>query len=241
MVRVFSVYNFTEQHTTTADDVIDADLLNSETIILAKANQIEIKKLNNSDGGPNIKFHSVDEVQKIMYSKHGNFIGTLERNDMGNCFVRVYANWSDNESFNSTQISARIANLVTPNHNRSGTMEMIELPFAEQPNLFSICQATGNILVSSQQYLYLYRFRQNEKKKYIDFEECPFRIELEFQPKIVAMCENLIAVSSVSSFLLIKVCDVRFGNDASNSESSISSDPSGKSDHFGSGELILVS
>jgi Hermansky-Pudlak syndrome 3 len=238
MVRVFSVFNFFEQHTSTADDVVDADLLNSETIILAKANQIEIKQLANSDAGPNITFHSVDEVQKIVYSKHGNFIGTLERNDMGNNFVRVYTNWGDCDTTNPTQISARIANLVTPNLNRSGTMEMIELPFAEQPNNFSICQATGNILVTAQQYLYLYRFRQYEKKKYIDFEECPFRIEVEFQPKMAAVCENLIAICSANSFLLLKVSDIRFGNDASNSDSSISSDPSGKSDQF-SGELTF--
>jgi hypothetical protein len=144
MVRVISVYHFMEQLIDTVqEDIVDADIISSKSIILAKSNQIEIKNLNNQEDltkESSCIFSTVDDVQKIIYSKNGNYIATLESNDCEKSFCRIYVNW--NESKTKNQISARIAGKVTPNNARCGMMEMIELPFMEQPMLMSVCQVS---------------------------------------------------------------------------------------------------
>lgn len=99
MVRVFSAYHYRGQDVhTVSEDILASCLMDNDHIILAKSNHIiEIRSISNSENDeqqhqndddeehnknilPNgssapmcLSFATVNQVQKIVYSKHGKF------------------------------------------------------------------------------------------------------------------------------------------------------------------------
>lgn len=138
MVRVYSIYHFASQsiQQLEMDELSASCMITSDEIVIAKSSDhtIEIRPLckvpfdSASDDAAVKSFSSVDDVERLIYSKVGNFIVTLETR-MSNYerteirYVRIYVNW-DKQSSPTQSLRARIAGKITP---MKKTLEMIEV------------------------------------------------------------------------------------------------------------------
>lgn len=136
MVRVMSIYHFASQSIQQLEPIEELSaaciIPNSDEIVLARNSDhtIEIRTLcNEMTRDTSCKsFSSVDDVEKMIYSKVGNFLLTLEAR-ISNYekaeirYVRIYVNW-DKQSSSAQSLRARIAGKITP---MKKTLEMIEV------------------------------------------------------------------------------------------------------------------
>ena len=235
MVRVMSIYHFASQsiQQLTIEELSCCCLIPPDEIALARNSDhtIEIRSLVKDFNDPNncetcVKsFSSVDDVDKMFYSKHG-FILTLESR-ISNYekaeirYVRVYVNW-DKQSNASQSLRARVAGKITP---MKRTLEMIELPLNYNPSSIAVCPSTGNILVNHKNVLQIFIFKyctnETTKFQYIDFFEAGFQVELDFSPSNVLINEDVISCSSKQFFHVFKIVESSDGNNSTTSESNI--------------------
>ncbi|XP_025834263.1 Hermansky-Pudlak syndrome 3 protein isoform X2 [Agrilus planipennis] len=242
MVHVISVHNFASQHIQTVEQPTASSVAPPHRLLLALSSHcVEVRDLK-SDGDLLFTFPTVDHVRQIQHCINGNFIVTLEsktsRQYKESNSVRVYVNWdsvaalqqskmtSSGVSLGSSEcgmvqpMRARIAGRVTPTTNQSelGSLEMIEIPLRQNPTLVDCCQVSGNILILSANTLtvQLFHIKTHDisKLKFIDFEECPIQIELNFIPNEIAICENYIAYISRQSVHMFKIVS----NDSTDNE-----------------------
>lgn len=141
MVRVLSVYHFASQSIQQLEPIEELSAVclipPTDEVVLARNSDhtLEIRPLCNallgsSEASPEASksFSSVDDVEKLIYSKVGNFLLTLESR-ISNYekaeikYVRIYVNW-DKQSSPAQSLRARIAGKITP---MKKTLEMIEV------------------------------------------------------------------------------------------------------------------
>lgn len=140
MVRVLSVYHFASQSIQQLEPIEELSAVclisPADEVVLARNSDhtLEIRPLCNALlGSPEASsaskfFSSVDDVEKLIYSKVGNFLLTLESR-ISNYekaeikYVRIYVNW-DKQSSPAQSLRARIAGKITP---MKKTLEMIEV------------------------------------------------------------------------------------------------------------------
>lgn len=140
MVRVLSVYHFASQSIQQLEPIEELSAVclipPADEVVLARTSDhtLEIRPLCNALlGSPDASsasksFSSVDDVEKLIYSKVGNFLLTLESR-ISNYekaeikYVRIYVNW-DKQSSPAQSLRARIAGKITP---MKKTLEMIEV------------------------------------------------------------------------------------------------------------------
>lgn len=236
MVRVMSIYHFASQsiQQLVIEELSATCFIPPDEIVLARNSDhtIEIRPLTNASFDTSqdeiaVKsFSSVDDVDKMVYSKVGNFIVTLESRISNYekaeiTYVRVYVNW-DKSSSPTQSLRARIAGKITP---MKKTLEMIELPLNFNPTSIASCPSTGNILVNHkniiQVFIFKYCTNETTKLQYIDFFEAPFQIELDFIPSAVLINEDIISCSNKQFFHVFKVIETVDGNNSTASESNI--------------------
>lgn len=237
-----SIFHFASQtiQQLAIEELSAACLINQEYIALAKNfdHTIEIRKLcselsdttaNGCDSSNIRSFSSVDDVQKLYYSKFGNFIisieGRISNYEKAEIrYVRIYVNW-DNLATNistsqATSLRARIAGKITP---MKKSLEMIELPLSYNPTVVSFCESTGNILVGHRNILQFYYFKyctnETTKLQYVDFFESPFQIELSFEPTTVLLAENIICCSNKQYLHVFKITSRTESSNSTISES----------------------
>lgn len=236
MVRVMSIYHFASQsiQQLVIEELSATCFIPPDEIVLARNSDhtIEIRPLTNASFDTSqdeiaVKsFSSVDDVDKMIYSKVGNFIMTLESR-MSNyekaeiTYVRVYVNW-DKSSSPTQSLRARIAGKITP---MKKTLEMIELPLNSNPTSIAACPSTGNLLVNHknviQVFIFKYCTNETTKLQYIDFFEAPFQIEIDFIPSAILINEDIISCSNKQFFHVFKVFESVDGNNSTASESNI--------------------
>lgn len=156
MVRVLSVYHFTDQSVHKIEDAIDSCLIGSNKLAVATPNlDVEIWELRSTTessssfgSGNSYIFPTVDEVEQIIYCPNGNYLATVEskldNKNRVRKYVRVYTNWDSIEQNPDHMINfrARIAGKVTPSDKylSSNDLEMIELPLKLVPTRIACCQ-----------------------------------------------------------------------------------------------------
>lgn len=238
MVRVMSVYHFSSQsiQQLAIEELSASCLIPPDKIALARNSDhtIEIRLLNNglndSRENPELfikSFSSVDDVEKMIYSKVGSFIvahesriSNYEKAEI--CYVRIYVNW-DKKSSPTQSLRARIAGKITP---VKKTLEMIELPLNYNPNSIACCPSTGNILVNHKNVIQIFIFKyctnETTKFQYIDFFEAGFQVELDFIPSAILLNEDVISCSNKQFFHVFKIIEsTSDGNNSTTSESNI--------------------
>ncbi|XP_059620477.1 uncharacterized protein LOC132264337 [Phlebotomus argentipes] len=240
MVRVLSVYQFTEEGGLTISDDINAScLVPPDRIAIATSGlDVEIRSLA-GDAKDSFTFPAVDEIEEIHYCRNGNYLVTIEsKEDNRNIkwrIVRIYCNWDGASKSKSMAIlRARIAGKVTPSDKyiNSEDVEMIELPLKTQPRCVACCQVTGNIAIVAGNKVLFYQFRSCKtdtgRYNYIDFVEVPFFVELSFSPQKITLTEGVIACMSDFTFNLFKITEVYEPSISVDiSDESFSSDASG--------------
>lgn len=235
MVRVMSIYHFASQsiQQLAIDELSCCCLIPPDEIALARNSDhtIEIRSLvrdlnDSSNNDACVKsFSSVDDVDKMIYSKHG-FILTLESRitnyeKVEISYVRIYVNW-DKQSSPAQSLRARVAGKITP---MKKTLEMIELPLNYNPSAIAVCPSTGNIIVNHKNVLQIFVFKyctnETTKFQYIDFFEVGFQVELDFIPANILINEDVISCSNKVYFHVFKIIESSDGNNSTTSESNI--------------------
>ncbi|XP_067646998.1 uncharacterized protein [Eurosta solidaginis] len=186
---------------------------------------------------------TVGEVVHLIYCEAGKYLVTLEKETLGtpvqtgttgiSCtssssntaicpeddtkmFVRIYANfWKFPESkLIDLPITIRIASMTTPKAPLIESIDVIELPLRNPPDLIQCCQTSGNIIVSSKERIYLYEYTQcihettQPRFSYIDFLPFKFFVNLNFVPLRLCLAENVIAAMNNRYCVAFKVVDV---------------------------------
>lgn len=235
MVRVMSIYHFASQsiQQLAIEELSCCCLIPPDEIALARNSDhtIEIRSLvkDSNDFTNNeacVKsFSSVDDVEKIIYSKHGYIltlesrISSYEKAEIR--YVRIYVNW-DKQSSPTQSLRARIAGKITP---MKKTLEMIELPLNYNPSSIAVCPSTGNILVNHKNVLQIFIFKyctnETTKFQYIDFFEAGFQVELDFCPTSILINEDVISCCNKQFFHVFKIVVSSDGNNSTTSESNI--------------------
>lgn len=223
MVRVIDAHRFQRQSTyTISENVIASRLLSDGNILLATSpSTIELRSINfnerndESKFDPICSFQTVYEIIEMIYCKNGNFIATIERNQIQKNFEyssRVYSNWDCKQNSKTKNIMARIAGKVSPSNIRNDFvyMDIIELPINGQVEAIGCCQLTGNIIIANNQKLiFIYKFQyhqmENKKNSYIDFNELPYWLELSYQSRKIEIAENFILSVSDKCLNVFKI------------------------------------
>ncbi|GAB0094712.1 hypothetical protein DMENIID0001_100370 [Sergentomyia squamirostris] len=244
MVRVLSVYPFTEAgELTIADDINACCLVPPDRLAIATSGglDVEIRSLIDDGSKDFFTFPTVDEIEEIHYCRNGNYLLTVEsKSDNLNIkwrIVRIYCNWDGDvvrKSQSMAILRARIAGKVTPSDKyiNSEDVEMIELPLKTQPRCVACCQVTGNIAIVAGNKVLFYQFKSCKtdtgRYNYVDFVEVPFFVELSFSPQRITLTEGVIACMSDFTFNLFKITEVYEPSISVDiSDESFSSDASG--------------
>ena len=91
---------------------------------------------------------------------------------------------------------------------------MVEVGVREGPTSLAICPATGNLLVSTENNILIYKYSvvTSAKSKYVDFQEC-FQLSLPFAPTEASIVEDTLAVLCPTHLLAFKVSLVEEGEE----------------------------
>jgi hypothetical protein len=94
--------------------------------------------------------HDIVQVTELLYSRVGNYVGTLEgKRGKKGASVRVYVNWDD-PKVEGAPLRPRIASRVTPSmQSQEVTLDMIEFPQRDSPLQIAVCPGTGNLIVAA--------------------------------------------------------------------------------------------
>ncbi|XP_063220161.1 BLOC-2 complex member HPS3 [Bacillus rossius redtenbacheri] len=205
MVRVISVHHFASQDIQTCEEPVAVTSAPPNRILVALSQHlVEVRDL--AAGGDVIfTFPTVDRVHQMLHCRTGNYVATLEkkqsRQGRESMYARIYANWdviSDCNKPGMQPMRARIAGRVTPSSMQSSVagLEMIELPVKMSPSVITCCQATGSILLSSENILMMFNFcvrtHDISHLKFIDFEESCTNFTINFVPMKLALCNNIV-------------------------------------------------
>lgn len=100
-----------------------------------------------------------------------------------------------------------------------------QLPLSYNPSSIACCQSTGNVLVNHNNIIqiFIFKYCTNEQTKlqYIDFFEAPFQIELDFQPTLLLVNEDIISCCNKQFFHVLKVFESVDCNNSTTSESNV--------------------
>uniref|UniRef100_A0A1B6LA84 BLOC-2 complex member HPS3 N-terminal domain-containing protein n=1 Tax=Graphocephala atropunctata TaxID=36148 RepID=A0A1B6LA84_9HEMI len=221
MVRVIQVHHFAGQSIQTCEDPVAVTTAPPDRLLVALAHHVvEVRDLNSKTDRKNssevlFSFPTVDQVCYMLHCVTGNYVVTLEtklsRQGRETVYTRVYANW-DHCGGDQQPMRARIAGRVTPSSSQTGgdTLEMIELPVKfSTTSTIACCQATGNLLVSSQTSLCLFqlvsRTHDISRLRFLDFELWPVTLELSFAPAYLAVVEDVVAAMDSESLHVFRI------------------------------------
>ncbi|XP_054266430.1 uncharacterized protein LOC128988800 [Macrosteles quadrilineatus] len=223
MVRVIQVHHFAGQSIQTCEDPVAVTTAPPDRLLVALSHHvIEVRDLNCKADRTNsseilFSFPTVDQVCYMLHCVTGNYVATLEtklsRQGRETVYTRVYANWDrGGEEGGDQPMRARIAGRVTPSSSQTGgdALEMIELPVKfNNTSTIACCQATGNLLVSSQTSLCLFqlvsRTHDISRLRFLDFELWPVTLELSFSPAYLAIVEDVVAAMDSESLHVFRI------------------------------------
>ena len=203
MVRVISAHHFKSQDVSTCAEPCCSATAGDLLLLASSLHQVEVRDLAAGAGGrqaPHHTFPTVDLVTRMVASRVGRYLATLETRTAGDqelTFVRIYLNWWSPEAA-SQPMRARIAGRVTPASSQEDAvhLEMIELGLRDLVTDIDVCPSTGNLIVASGCSLLIFKYtlvnNAQNKSKFVDFQEC-FNVRLSYCPASVRMVEDTIA------------------------------------------------
>ncbi|XP_013784505.1 Hermansky-Pudlak syndrome 3 protein-like [Limulus polyphemus] len=211
MVRVISCHHFDSQDVFMSEHEPLALCAAQEKLLVATVqHSVEVRDLNLRGRLLHV-FPTVDQVKQLIYCDAGNYVATLEKKSnrwsKTLTYVRIYLNWWTD--MKGQPLRVRIAGCVTPStHSGSGHLEMIELPLNGHATCIACCKRTGTLAVGLYKLVRIYSFRPKvhdvSKLKFSDFDLL-MDLEINFAPKEVAICEDIIAAMSPSQVQVLKV------------------------------------
>ena len=91
---------------------------------------------------------------------------------------------------------------------------MVEIGVREGATSLAICPATGNLLVTTENKILIYKYSivTSAKSKYVDFQEC-LQLSLPFAPTEATIVEDTMAVLCPTHLLAFKVGLVEEGEE----------------------------
>ena len=199
MVRVISAHHFKSQDVSTCAAPCCSATAGDLLLLASSLHQVEVRDLARQQQ-PHHTFPTVDLVTRMVASRVGRYLATLETRTAGDqelTFVRIYLNWWSPEAA-SQPMRARIAGRVTPASSQEDAvhLEMIELGLRDLVTDIDVCPSTGNLIVASGCSLLIFKYtlvnNAQNKSKFVDFQEC-FNVRLSYCPASVRMVEDTIA------------------------------------------------
>lgn len=238
MVKVVQAYNFPKQSTYSVfGEILAATLIGADRIAVSSAGHfVEIYDIGDQktttssldaesrrESSPKkYSLPTVGEVVDLIYNDAGKYLLTLEKDNI-NCplygegdkmFVRVYPNfWKfPEEKLIDYPITIRIASMTTPKLPLVDSLDLIELPLRNPPEMIECCQSSGNIIVASKDRLFLYEYmtctHETHRFTYVDFLPFKFFVSLNFVPLKISLCENVIACLNKMFVVAFKIVDI---------------------------------
>ncbi|XP_055911896.1 uncharacterized protein LOC129945939 [Eupeodes corollae] len=238
MVKVVQAYNFPKQSTYSVfGEILAATLIGADRIAVSSAGHfVEIYDIGDTKtttlsmdadsrrepSPPKYSLPTVGEVVDLIYNDAGKYLVTLEKDNI-NCplygegdkmFVRVYPNfWKfPEEKLIDYPITIRIASMTTPKLPLVDSLDLIELPLRNPPEMIECCQSSGNIIVASKDRLSLYEYmtctHETHRFTYVDFLPFKFFVSLNFVPLKISLCENVIACLNKMFVVAFKIVDI---------------------------------
>uniref|UniRef100_A0A0K2UWL5 Uncharacterized protein n=1 Tax=Lepeophtheirus salmonis TaxID=72036 RepID=A0A0K2UWL5_LEPSM len=220
MVRVISVHHFVSEDVTpccSSLNVASAGVATDLNFLLIvyqdESPNVEVRRLDIPHSPVSHHFQTIDSVQSILYSTHGQYFLFLEvRNGPESTVVRAYMNWKD-PLVQEASCIPRIAGAVSPCSGADGeavVLDVIEFGSIKgcPPVVCCVCPSTGNVAISySPNLIVIYQYVTSTNgpgKSYVDFQKI-IHIYQSFSPTEISLVEDVLGILSSTEFHLFKI------------------------------------
>ncbi|CAG2193697.1 HPS3 [Mytilus edulis] len=218
MVKVFKCHNFKSQSVVQVDGEPIAFFNHKEKLFVATDKcTIEVFSLGSSISKISSFSTTEQTIHDIVFCYPGNYVATIEstynRRSKKNVFyIKVYLNWEVASGKGNHRTAIRLAGKdqnVTTSAVDESLIQVIEIPYEEEIQDFSICQKTGNLITVSKEITDVYHLVEkkilNSDRVYLDIVKF---LQLEWHIGHVTktvLCEDYIGVLSKRETQIVKV------------------------------------
>ncbi|KAK3082722.1 hypothetical protein FSP39_003491 [Pinctada imbricata] len=216
MVKVFKSHNFTSQSiiSTTGEPIA----IYSFTDLILAANQncsVEVFRFRRKPPHDKIStFYTEAPVLKILYSKIGNYISTIEckkARKQEYYAVKVYLNWELSTEKDKQRAKVRLAGKdrsLKSQDIASNSFQVIDVPCKYPVPGIATCQQTGNLAVIQRETTHLYHIVEkciaNSDQTYLDMVMF-LELKWSFDIERISLCEDYVGVISREEAQVVKV------------------------------------
>lgn len=163
------------------------------------------------------QFSTISTAIKLICNDNSSYVATIERRQQRDAmkFSRVYFNWEKATLNDAVRVLVAGHSLLQRDSSYTSQFLAIELSSKGAVTAIATCKSTGNVIISSEGKLCLYRQcismtpEVNSPGCYLSERICDFEHILDIEPGFVVrgvdICENFVAFRSKFEFRVVKL------------------------------------